>query len=109
LNPHADYEILIDLVDGTHAIPNIPVPGVMQVGQTVSYSSGDRPFRIEFPNGSPFSANGLPLTQITDSAAKTLQVAGNFQSRCFITVGSTEFGWAPGKSPESGGVHNVGH
>jgi hypothetical protein len=109
LNPNADHEISIDLVAGIHAIPNIPGPGVMRVGQTVRFSSPGNSFRVEFPNGSPFTEKGQPMAQITDSDVKTLQVAGNFQSRCFITVGSTEVGWAPGKMPESGGVHNVGH
>ncbi len=109
LSPNINHEIYIDFVAGTHAIPNIPAPGVMGIGDTVQYTSAGRSFRVEFPNGSPFSENGQPRIQITDSALYKVQVKGNFQSRCFITIGSTEVGWAPGKIPESGGVHNVGH
>jgi len=104
-----DYEVIVQLVDGTHAVPDIPPS--MSVGQTVRYSSPAGTVSITFDQGSPFqTSSGEDITVIPDSTILLLQKAGDFFCRCFITLPSGQtVGWFAGENPQSGGDHHVGH
>ena len=57
------HEITIALVkdqDGEHAIPRIPDPGAMHVGDTVHYVSSDSELRVEFPLEQSKANDGTP-------------------------------------------------
>jgi hypothetical protein len=96
------HPVTINLKDG-HAVPALPSAGVMQVYDTVSYSSPDGKVRVVFDAGSPFGNS--PLDVVYDSEVRTLQKVGTFRCKCFITP--NEVGWRPNEDPESGGDHDV--
>ena len=97
----AHHNITINLKDG-HALPALPPEGVLNIGDTVAYSSPDGKVRVVFdgPNGSPFGSS-LPDV-VHDSQIRQLQKNGHFSCKCFIEVG-----WKQGENPESGGDHDV--
>jgi hypothetical protein len=103
------HEVKIRLVDGRHAVPEIP--SAMEVGDTVRYASPDGEFRIKFPRGSPFGYAEPGILEIKTGEPFLLEREGHFFCECHITpVGSSdEIGWDPVASPQSGGEHNVGH
>src|SRR5450755_1900678 len=107
------HEIEVKLVNGAHAVPAIPSdPPGMTVKDTVHYSSAAGNVTILFLDGSPFAdANGDDITVITSAAPPlplSKQSATGFNCRCFITLpNGTTVGWAPNKTPESGGNHIV--
>jgi hypothetical protein len=102
----ADHEVKLQF-DGKTVKPTIP--GVMNVGETVSYSpdAGNirvAAFKVDFPSGSPFKG----VNQITDSSARKLEIGGKFQCRCSMTLADGRVvGWDAVANPESGGVHDV--
>lgn len=101
----AEHTIFIELVDGIHAIPELPPEGVLQVNDFVTYLSRDGAARVVFDtNGSPFG--GLP-DEIRNGERRLVVNSGHFFCKCFITpAGKPEVGWAEDK-PRSGGDHDV--
>ncbi|SRR6266478_7418833 len=105
----ADHEILIRLEEGKHAIPPNPMPA-MKVGETVRYLSYDGQVTMRFPELSPFRQDNQTNTEVSGSEPQQLLRAGKFESRCFLMLqGGMMVGWDPNGSPQSGGVHDVGH
>jgi len=115
------HEITIALVKdqhGEHAIPRIPDPGAMQVGDTVHYVSSDGELRVVFPaerstandetpcqGGSPFKGGTL---EVIGSQSLTLERGGLFECRCFLTLkDGREVKWDQRTNPQSGGVHDI--
>ena len=96
-----NHEIKIHLVSGVGVRPG-PMR-TLSVGDTVRYTSPDGKVRVEFAGPSPYAVN-----DVADSAEHTLQNAGTFVFKCFITpAGSTEeVGWSP-SDPGAGGEHDV--
>lgn len=98
-----DYVVTVEYVGGAAKLDKLPP---MRVGQTVQYVGHDRwAFRVEFPPpaGSPYGNE----TSISDSNVRTLEKAGKFQCRCFITPpGGQEVGWSSW-NPDAGGEHDV--
>lgn len=104
--PSVDHEIKIARM-GKDAVPPRPMP-VMNIGETVRYSSNDGTVKIEFhDNGSPFQE-----TDINDGQIVKVQNSGTFLCRCFITLfiplqdGTTAVGWVAHPSL-SGADHDV--
>jgi hypothetical protein len=120
------HEIKIALVkdqSGEHAIPIIPDPGAMQVGDTVRYVSSDGELRVEFPKepshfkdgtpckgGSPFKDGTLIVSGslVSGSQILTLESGGLFECRCSLTLhDGRQVGWNKKTNPQSGGVHDI--
>ena len=100
------HEIIIALVKdqhGEHAIPRIPIPGAMQVGDTVHYVSTDGKLQVEFPSGSPFK-DGMSI--VTGPQSLTLERGGLFECRCSLTFQDRVIKWSP-ENLQSGGVHDI--
>jgi hypothetical protein len=98
------HDITINLQNG-HAVPAIPAAGVIQVGDTVSYSSPDGKVRVVFEDGagSPFGDRRPDV--VHGSETRTFRKVGTFFCKCFITP--HEVGWFDGETPQSGGDHDV--
>ena len=95
------HEIRVKVMNG-QAIPSIPPPGFMQVGDTVGYVSDDGDVRVLFEL--PFS-DAQDVVQPGDR--RTLARPGIFFGKCFVTqAGGTETVWDP-DNPKSGGEHDV--
>ncbi|HWZ41864.1 MAG TPA: hypothetical protein VNW97_00230 [Candidatus Saccharimonadales bacterium] len=105
----ADHEIKIALatIQGERqAVPQLPKPGSMNVGETVHYSSDDGEVRVEFPKETPFDTD-----VVINSDVKKLIKKGTFHCGCSITLkDGTSIGWHSGEplGGPSGGVHDVG-
>lgn len=101
-----NHDIEIRLTDG-HAFPVLPVPGLMEVGDTVRYFSKDGAARVEFTDASPFG-NDAP-DSVPGGETRTLTVGGIFFCKCFVTPpgNKLEIGWFEGEEPQSGGDHDV--
>jgi len=111
----ADYKILIQLVNNTHAVPIT----VMSIGKTVEFTCNDGDLRIEIPGNWPFKEpkpqqlvatqpQPVGTKQLVSTQPLTLNTPGQFEFRCFIkpTDGPNagkEVGWNPTSSPQSGG------
>jgi hypothetical protein len=100
-NPQS-YEIKVRLVDGTHAVPEIPSD--MGLGDTVRFSSPDGSLNIDFPEDSPFlDDSGRAIKQITDSQPRELRKQGSFTCQCKLRLPTGQMvGWPA--SGQSGGV-----
>ena len=104
----AHHDITINLTNG-HAVPVLPPGGTLRVCDTVKYSSPDGKVRVVFEtNGSPFRDQ---LPDIVHDEVRTVQKAGVFSCKCFITpsapADAPEVGWFAGEGAESGGDHDV--
>lgn len=104
----ANHEITITL-QGGGALPPSPMP-LMQVGQTVRYSSSSGEVSIVFPERSPFRTDNLIGTELPGAVILTLvsdSGAGTLPSRCFITPpNGSKIGWSE-SNPSSGGDNKV--
>jgi hypothetical protein len=101
-NPR-NYEIKVRLVDGTHAVPEIPPD--MGLGDSVRFSSPDgTSLNIDFPEDSPFlDDSGQSITHIADSQPRELRKQGSFTCQCKLRLPSGQMvGWP--SSGQSGGV-----
>ena len=98
------HKIEIKLVDD-HAVPLMP--DAMQVGDTISFFSRHKRFRVEIEHGSPF--DDPTIHRVSDSDGRKLRNRGRFFCKCFITPDGSnqEVGWREGEIPESGGDCNV--
>ncbi len=97
----AHHEIPVILEDGL-PVPQIPAPGTIRVGDTVSYTSEDGDVTIEFE---------LPFSDIKDvireGETRLMTRAGRFTCKCFLTLPSgATIGWTP-ERPKAGGEHDV--
>ena len=99
----ADHLVKIQLVDNIHA-QCFPGQIIAQVGDTVTYQSGDTPnlpFRVVFDT--PFFA-----VEIKDSKPLLLSNPGHFFGKCFLTrPDGVEVGWFYGEVPQSGNDQDV--
>jgi len=105
----ADHEILIRHRVRGNGVLSLLEPA-MKVGETVRYLSYDGQVTMRFPELSPFRQDNQTNTEVSGSEPQQLLRAGKFESRCFLMLqGGMMVGWDPNGSPQSGGVHDVGH
>ena len=78
-------------------------PEVLEVGDTVRYTSPHGKARVLFQGPTPYE-----VSEVRDGEVKTLMRGGRFPFACFVkpTGSETEVGWSPA-NPEAGGEHDV--
>ena len=96
------HEVGIHLVNGSVRADKVKI---LQVGDTVRYSSLDGKARVFFPSGSPYR-----VSRINDTHKHKVQKPRKekYEYQCFVTPRGkkTEMGWAP-ENPKAGGEHEV--
>ena len=99
----AHHEITVTRNEDGVPIPDIPLPGVILVGDTVSYTSDEGDVTIEFE---------LPFSNVKDvireGEVRLMIRAGNFICKCYLRNpdGTLIAGWSP-QTPKAGGEHDV--
>ncbi|SRR6266571_1846493 len=98
-----NHDIVVSLQNGKDAVPS----EVMEVGETISFSSPDGDVTVVYPKDWPFE--GDPH-EIKDSKPRKLKTEGIFPFRCFVTPPGADkpIGWDEKKSPMSGSNTRVG-
>jgi hypothetical protein len=99
----AHHEIKVTRDEDGVPIPDIPLPGIIREGDTVSYTSDQGDVTIEFE---------LPFSDFKDVVRKgeirLMPRAGNFICKCYLRdpAGKLIAGWSP-LTPKAGGEHDV--